>query len=229
MFNHLKAHAAGVARGNFFALFTHKGRLLRYLQVILIGVPVWYVVGLFVFFLPEFLKAMQLPEQLYQYPNLTKFAIAWCYAGIALGDIASGLVSQWLRSRRKALLVFMSASVLVVAYYLLGMFTTVTEIFAVCFCFGFATGYWAVFVTVASEQFGTNLRATVTTTVPNFVRGSLPVLTIPLFKLLRENWGLGLGMIPAAVWVGVLLFAVAFWALWRMPETFGKDLDYLEE
>jgi ABC-type dipeptide/oligopeptide/nickel transport system permease component len=217
---------AEVARGNFFALFTSWDRFGRFMRCILIGVPVWYIVGLFVVFLVEYLKHLPVPAGLAQEAN-TKVAITLCYAGIAFGDLASGMLSQVLRSRKRAILLFMLMSMAATAYYLAGWMTTLTEVYAVCTFMGFATGYWAVFVTVASEQFGTNLRATVTTSVPNFVRGSLPLIYL-LNRTLRDESGLDMGFVPAAVTVGVVVFGLALWAWWGMRETFARDLDFVE-
>lgn len=222
-----QAKAASVQRGNFLALFTKKERFLKYLHSILIGIPIWYIVGLLVFFLPEFVQALDLPARVQENVNVGQ-AISLCYIGLAIGDISSGLLSQVLKSRKRAVATFMVLTVAFGGYYLLGGMTSLTQVYVTCFLLGFGTGYWAVFVTVASEQFGTNIRATVTTTVPNFVRGSLS-LVILLFTFLREENGLGLGMVNSALIVGGIVFAAAFTSLYLMPETYGKDLNYLEE
>ena len=204
-------------RGDFLSLF-RRGRILRYLALIAVGVPVWYAIGILVFFCDPIGKEMGLPDA---HPAT---ALMWAYAGCALGDFASGLISQWLGSRKRALAVFLAATVLaVIAYFTIGR-TSLTALYAMCGLVGFTAGYWAVFVTVAAEQFGTNLRATVATTTPNFVRGSLVLLAL-LFEALAKPWG----YVGAAVAVGVLAISVAIVGLLSLRETFGVDLDYVEE
>jgi MFS transporter, putative metabolite:H+ symporter len=209
-----KAHA----RGDFFALFRPFSRLKRYLACILIGVPIWYVIGILVTFSPEFALSMGVAE-----PVAAGTAVMYCYIGLAIGDLSSGLMSQWLRSRKKVVLSFLVLVMLCVAYYLGHSGGSAREIYRTCLALGFATGYWAMFVTIAAEQFGTNLRATATTSVPNFVRGSVVPLTL-LFASLKGS----IGMIPAAWAVGALAMALAFLGLWVLEETFSKDLDFIE-
>ena len=146
---------SNVSRGNFFALFTNWNRFSRFLRCIFIGTTTWFVVGVLVFFSPEFGKAKGLDG--ISAPN----AIAICYCGLILGDIASGLLSQYLRSRRKVMLIFLSLNVLSVVYYLLGTFATPTAFYTAHFLLGVSVGFWVIFVTIGAEQFGTNLRSTV--------------------------------------------------------------------
>ena len=208
-----------VARGNFFALFTSKSRLVRYVAVILCGVPIWYAVGILTIFSPEIGEALGMSER----PNAGT-AIMACYIGLALGDLASGALSQLLRSRRRALAAFLVLDVVaVILYFTVGPSSQLA--FNACVGFlGFASGYWAVFVTVGAEQFGTNLRATAATTVPNFVRGSLVLLSASFRGLIEP-----LGAPGAAIAVGVVVIGVAFLSLLGIQETFGKSLDYVEE
>jgi putative MFS transporter len=204
-------------RGDFFALF-HRKRLARYLGLIAVGVPVWYAIGILVFFCDPIGKEMGLP------PPHPATALMWAYLGCALGDFASGLISQWLGSRKRALAVFIGATVVAVVLYFTVGRTSLSAFYAMCGLVGFTAGYWAVFVTVAAEQFGTNLRATVATTTPNFVRGSLVLLSL-LFEALTGS----LGYVGAAAAVGTLSLAVAIAGLFTLRETFGVDLDYVEE
>jgi hypothetical protein len=150
-------------------------------------------------------------------------AVFWAYLGLGIGDIAAGLVSQWLQSRRKALLIFLVADALAIAAYLTSTGVTVAHFQWLLFGIGLANGYWAVFATTAAEQFGTNLRATVATTAPNFVRGAL-VFIEPAYKALRGE----LGRVEAAAWVGAACIAIALVAAWRLDESYGKDLDFME-
>ena len=205
-------------RGDFLSLFQSRSSFLKYLRCILIGVPVWYVVGILITFSPEFAKAKGGTE-----PVSAGKAVMYCYLGMAIGDLASGLLSQALRSRKKVVLAFLALTTLGVLYYLHAPPLESAQFYAVCCALGFGGGYWALFVTIATEQFGTDLRATVTITVPNFVRGSVVPLTF-LFISLRSRFGIN----GSALFVGILSLSAAFLALWGLEETFSKDLNYLE-
>ncbi|HXT01516.1 MAG TPA: MFS transporter [Elusimicrobiota bacterium] len=209
---------AEVKRGDFLMLFSSRERLSKYACCILLGVPVWYVIGILATFAPEFGRALLMPVA----PSAST-SVMCLYAGCSLGGLASGGVSQLLRSRRKAAFLFVSAAAALTVAYLNLPGLALAPFYAICFGLGFATGYWAVFVTIASEQFGTNIRATVTTTVPNFVRGSLVAVSWA-FAALKP----GRGILGAAGLVGAACFALAFLSLLGLRETFGKDLDYLE-
>lgn len=216
-------HAAkqtGGSRGNFGSLFTSSSRLRRFVVSIGIGIPVWFSVGVLIMFANNFGPALGMAEV----PSPAT-AIMLAYAGISLGDVACGLLSQALKSRKQALTFFMLANTLTVFYYLFGLQgATLTHYYAVCFCIGLSTGYWAVFVTVAAEQFGTNLRATVTTSVPNFVRGAVVPITLG-YGLFSAR----MGEINGALVVGLVCFLIGGVSLWLLQETFHKDLDYLEQ
>jgi len=207
-----------VRRGDFFMLFSTKDRVVRYLSCIALGIPVWFVIGILATFAPEFGKALEMPVL----PTGSR-AVMWLYGGCALGDFASGGLSQFLRSRKKAAFIFVAATAVSSAVYLNLHGASLDAFYATCFVLGFFSGYWAIFVTIASEQFGTNIRATATTTVPNFVRGSL-VGVSALFQFLKP----GQGILGAAGIVGALCFALALISLLGLRETFAKDLDYLE-
>lgn len=208
-----------VRRGDFFHLFRDRRRAIRYLAVIAVGVPIWYAVGILITLSPEIGAALGLPNA----PNAPR-AFLWTYAGLAVGDLGSGALSQLLRSRKKALGLFLGLTgASLVVYFTLGA-TSLDGFYGSCFVLGIAIGYWAVFVTSASEQFGTNLRGTVATTAPNFVRGAVVPVTLA-YKWLVPS----LGILTAAAVVGVATLVLAFVALLALHETFGKDLDYLEE
>lgn len=217
MFSEMKNQQ--VRSGNFLALFTDSGRFFRFANSILIGVPTWFVVGILITFSPEFAKALGTTG-----PVSAGNAVMFCYLGLVFGDFASGMLSQLLRSRKKVVFVFLALTVLGVAVYFLQGSVSPAGFYGVCAFLGFASGYWAIFVTIAAEQFGTNLRATVATTVPNFVRGMVVPITL-LFQWARQQFGLEEG----AVAVGILCLAVALCSLYRLEETFHKDLDYFEE
>jgi MFS transporter, putative metabolite:H+ symporter len=218
MFSEL-AKQQDVSRGNFFSLFSPAARAKKYLSVILIGVPIWYAVGILITFSPEIGKAMGMDPA----PNAGR-AIMFTYIGLAAGDLASGALSQWVQSRRRVVLAFVLLTALCVAAYFLVGKASLLAFYTTCAALGFATGYWAVFVTVATEQFGTNIRATATTTAPNFVRGAVVPLTLA-FKALKPV----LGVSGSALALGAVTIGVALLALRGLDETFGKDLDYLEK
>jgi predicted MFS family arabinose efflux permease len=207
-----------VKRGNFLKLFVRRKRLLRYLAIICAGVPIWYTVGVLYTFSNDLGKALGLAEP----PNPAR-TLFFDYGGAAIGGLLSGMLSQYLKSRRRAIAIFMLAlGILVAAYFLFGGMSS-TVFYALAGLGGVATGYWAVFMSTASELFGTNLRATVTTTVPNFVRGSAVLLTTG-FKELTPP----LGLVGAAVAVGVFAFGIGVLGLISLPETFSVDLDFQE-
>jgi MFS family permease len=208
-----------LSRGNFAMLFTDARRFGRYLAIIAVGVPVWYIVGILFTLAPELGTALGLPEK--PSPATSLFLV---YGGGTIGDVMSGLVSQWLRSRRAAIGIWLTGGVgVVIAYFLFGG-RSLTTFYVLAGVGGLGIGYWAVFVSTGPELFGTNLRATVATTVPNFVRGSLVLLTSG-FQLLEGP----LGTLGAAIAVGVFSYGVAFAGLFALRETFGVDLDFHEE
>jgi MFS family permease len=218
MFRTMEANT-GVSRGNMLALFTDRERFFRYLNSILIGVPIWFVVGVLITFSPEFAAALKISG-----PVTAGNAVMFCYLGLVFGDMSSGLLSQFLKSRKKAVFAFMLLTVGAVALFFLQGAATPRFFYGVCAALGFSVGYWAIFVTVAAEQFGTNLRATVATTVPNFVRGMVVPITM-LFQFTKGRFGLENG----ALIVGGICMLLALASLAALEETFHKDLDYFEE
>ena len=223
MFQKAQAEST-VERGNFLSLFTNGPRLGRYLRCLLVGVPLWFVVGILITFAPEFGEALGVRPG--PAPLSAGLAVFWCYFGLVFGDFASGGLSQWLRSRNRALQIFLLFCAGMVGVYLFGLKgASQTMFYTVCFVLGLSVGFWALFVTVAAEQFGTNLRATVATTAPNFARGSV-VLLVPAFRWAEAHLG---GRITGAAVLGGVSLLVAFWAVSTLPESFGKELDYVEE
>ncbi len=215
----VKMKDKNVQRGNVLMLFNNKNRFLKYLKCILVGLPIWFVVGILITFSPEFGKALGITEPV----NAGK-AVMFAFTGQVVGDLASGFLSQYFQSRRKIILVFMLISLGMTATYLLFPTNNIVIFYAICALLGFANGYWTLFVTIAAEMFGTNLRATVATSAPNFVRGAIIPLTA-LFVYLKMS----LGIIYAAAAVGLLTFVIALIALKYLEETFNKDLNYVEE
>lgn len=218
MFRTMEAKAE-VSRGNLLALFTSRDRFFRYLNSILIGVPIWFVVGVLITFSPEFATSLRITGEV-----SAGNAVMFCYLGLVFGDLSSGLLSQLFKSRKKAVLLFMILTIGAVALYFSQVGASPQYFYGVCALLGFSGGYWAIFVTVAAEQFGTNLRASVATTVPNLVRGMVVPITM-LFQFTRGRFGLETG----ALIVGGICMAMALVALFSLEETFHKDLDYFEE
>ncbi|NML65693.1 MFS transporter [Hymenobacter sp. RP-2-7] len=216
---------SGTARGNFLGLFTNGKLLGRYLRCLLIGVPLWFAVGILITFSPEFADALEVRPDVAGQPAVSAgLAVFWCYFGLVFGDFLSGGLSQVLKSRNRALLIFLAFNAVMVWVYLFAMRgATDTAFYAMCFVMGISVGFWALFVTVAAEQFGTNLRATVATTAPNFARGAVVGL-VPAFRWAEAHFG----RIPGAAYLGGLTILVAIWAVLTLPESFGKDLDYSE-
>jgi MFS family permease len=208
-----------VSRGNVFMIFRNMSTFSKYFSVIVVGIPIWYCINSFVFFSKEMGQAMGMTE----IPVPAK-AIMYNYIGLCIGDISSGVISQYLKSRKKAIFLFLILSILSIIFYLTVGKQNITYFYIACTIVGFTAGYWAVFNITASEQFGTNLRATVTTSVPNFVRGA-----VPLVNILADGFKKGgHSYINSNLYVGLIVFVLAFIALFTLKETFGKDLDYVE-
>ena len=211
-------------KGDFLSLFSNKKRFFKYLQCILIGIPIWFLVGVLITFSPEFAKALNV-----QAADTVSAgqAIAWCYSGLVLGDIGSGMLSQWFKSRKKIMFLFLLLNLGMVFIFLNSFGITVQSFYYICLAMGFSVGYWVLFITIAAEQFGTNIRATVTTTVPNFVRGLLPLIIL-IYTFFRDDILDG-NILNAGMIVGSLLSLVALLALWKLKETFYNDLDFIEQ
>lgn len=209
----------GISRGNFFMLFNSRSRSLKYINSILIGLPIWFCVGILITFSPEFAKAMNVSG-----PINAGEAVMFCYIGLVFGDFLSGFMSQYFKTRKRIVLLFqLLTSVAITLYFMLNNASS-SMFYLICAVIGFAVGYWAVFVTVAAEQFGTNIRATVASTVPNFIRGTVIPITF-LFQLLKKY----LGILYAGAMVGALCIVIAIYALYHLEETFHKDLNYIDE
>lgn len=210
-----------ISRGNILMLFNNKKRFTKYLRCIGLGVPIWYVIGILVILSPEIGKEIGIPDV-----DGGK-AIMYFYAATCAGDFLCAYFSQLFKSRKKVLLAYILFTLILTPVYLyLIADSSVTVLYIMCGLLGFATGFWAVFVTTASEQFGTNLRATVTTTVPNMVRGSLALMTLTLSFFRHE---LGISFINSLLFVGVIVFGISLLSLWGMEETYAKELHYHEE
>lgn len=207
-----------ISRGNFWALFNESTRLMRYLRCMGIAVPTYLVIGILATFGNEFGKALGLEETIQ--PGR---CVMFTYIGTVVGDLISGPLSQYFRSRRKAIGLMMGLTAVFVVIYLSGIITSVSLFYAVCLSMGFSIGYIAMFLTITAESFGTNLRATATTSVANNVRATT-LLTIPAFQAMKPS----LGVLGSAAVVAFICFGIGFWSLARIEETFGKELDYTE-
>lgn len=209
-----------VSKGNFFALFYKFSMLKRYFHCIAIGLPIWFVVGVLITFSPEFAKELG-----YRDAIIAGRSIMFTYTGLIFGDFISGFASQLLHSRKKVVLVFILVTAALVGVYLYFPGKTAAHFYTLCVLLGYSVGYWAVFTTIAAEQFGTNLRATVTTTVPNFVRGAVVPITLG-FTYFRNMFH---SMTTAALIVAIITFCIALFSLWHLKETFSEDLNYTEK
>jgi MFS family permease len=209
-----------VRKGDFLSLFTSRRRFYKYIKCISIGLPFWYVVGILITFSPEFGKFLKIQE-----PVRAGQAIMFTYIGAVFGDIISGFGSQYIKSRKKTILTFLSMGVVFIFIYLFFAYNiSLFSFYALCVAIGFSLGYWAVFVTIGAEQFGTNLRATVATTVPNFVRGTTVIITSSFLYIAKY-----VSIIESAIIVGIIIFILAYIALWRLEESYHKDMDFMEE
>ena len=210
-----------VSRGNFFMFFSSGTRFKKYLLSILIGLPTWYVIGVLVSFSKEFAGPDNLNINGAVDPGK---AIMYAYAAISVGGLIIGLVSQWLKSRKKSLYIFYTITAIFIFLFFIQKDGSAAQMYLICAGLGFGTGFWSIFVTIGAEQFGTNLRATAATTIPNMVRGSLPLIII-LFKALRGSFDY-----VTAGWItGLIIMCITIVAAIMIEETFHKDLNYIEQ
>jgi putative MFS transporter len=214
----LKTKQKTIERGNFFQLFTKRSRFVKFMGCIFIGLPILYTIGILITFSPEFAKALNIDGTI-----SAGDAVMFSYIGLAVGDLSSGLISQLIGSRKKIVAVYILLTLAFVLFFLFLPVKTLGFFYTACFLVGVGIGYWALFVTIAAEQFGTNLRSTVATTVPNFIRGTVVPLALA-FKFLRGE----IGVIQGALIIGVTTVIIAFIALSVIDETFGRDLNFEE-
>ncbi len=220
MFKQVKE--ANVQRGNFFMFFTNGKRFRKYILAILIGLPTWYVIGVLVNLSNRFAKEMYGDNHIE-----SGRAIMYAYVGIAIGDILIGLVSQYFKSRKKALFSFYLLSMLALILFFSSYNNSDTRMYGICALLGFSTGFWAIFITMGAEQFGTNLRATAATTIPNMVRGALPLINLMFLNLFQKSWGWDL--LKSGIVTGIIVMAITMIAFYFTEETFHKDLNYVEQ
>lgn len=215
MFDEVKK--INVQRGNFFMFFNNKSRFFRYMRGILIGLPVWYAIGILVTFSDKFAKEFGISDI-----DPAK-AVMYQYVGLAFGDLSASLISNWIKSRKKTLFLF--NSILIIAICIYFFYHGSSDVFYfTCALLGFGSGISVLYITMSAEQFGTNLRATAAISIPNFVRGFLPLILL-VFKGLRNATG---NYVTGGWITGVIVMAVALNAAMFTRESFGKDMNFLE-
>ncbi|MFN5932276.1 MAG: MFS transporter [Sphingobacteriales bacterium] len=220
MFHGMKDKA--VSKGNFLMFFTNGNRFRKYVLAILIGLPTWYVIGILVNLSNRFAGQLY-PDSLINSGR----SIMLAYVGIATGDILIGFVSQYFKSRKKAMYVFYTLSILSVILFFSPINSNDSTMYLICGMLGFSTGFWAIFVTMGAEQFGTNLRATAATTIPNMVRGALPLMNLMFVDLFQKTWNWPL--VQSGIITGIIVILIGLISIYFTEETFHKDLDYLEQ
>ena len=210
-----------IKKGSFKLIFSSKPNRIKYLHCILIGIPIWFIIGLII---------MNSKDDFGPWVGLKNIengtAVMYAYIGLSFGDLISGLLSQVLKSRKKVVFLYLSfTAILTLIFLFFGKGMTATTYYFFCFLLGTGTGYWAIFVTIAAEQFGTNIRSTAANTIPNFVRGSVNVIMLLFSLLLASQLSVGI----SAFFIGAFFIGLAFYSLSQLKETFGKELDYIEE
>ncbi|MEY5046211.1 MAG: hypothetical protein RL713_1436, partial [Bacteroidota bacterium] len=216
-----KVKAENISRGNFFMFFNNKNRFKKYILAILIGLPTWYVIGILMNFSNRFASDLY-TGSLIDSGKATMFG----YIGISIGDITVGLVSQYFKSRKKALYIFYALTIVFSFFYFSSFNNSDSNMYLICGLLGFSSGFWAIFVTMGAEQFGTNLRATAATTIPNMVRGALPIMNLMFIELFQESmkWSL----VQSGIVTGAIVMVIAIIAAIFTEDTFKKDLNYVE-
>ena len=210
-----------ISRGNFMMFFNNAKRFKKYILAILIGLPTWYVIGILVN------QSDKFGNEMFGSKTIDSGrAIMFAYIAIAIGDILIGLISQYFKSRKKALMLFYILCIISLFLFYSSWNNSDARMYIICAALGFSTGFWAIFVTMGAEQFGTNLRATAATTIPNMVRGALPLINMMFLGLFQKNWGWGL--IQSGIITGIVVMAITLIAFYFTEETFQKDLNYTE-
>ena len=210
-----------IKKGSFKLIFSSKTNRIKYVHCILIGIPIWFIIGLII---------MNSKDDFGPWVGLKNIengtAVMYTYIGLSFGDLISGLLSQVLKSRKKVVFLYLCfTAILTLLFLFFGKGMTATTYYFFCFLLGTGTGYWAIFVTIAAEQFGTNIRSTAANTIPNFVRGSVNVIMLLFSLLLASQLSVGI----SAFFIGAFFIGLAFYSLSQLKETFGKELDYIEE
>jgi len=208
-------------KGNFLMFFKNKKRFVKYITAILIGLPTWFVIGVLINYSNKFASS------LYGINLIDSGrSIMLAYIGIASGDLLIGYVSQYFKSRKKALMLFYMLSIIGMVLFFSPFNNNDSRMYIICAFLGFSTGYWAIFNQMAAEQFGTNLRATAATTIPNMVRGALPLINFLFLDILQKK--LGWDILQSGMFTGAIVMMITLIAYFFTEETYHKDLDYME-
>jgi putative MFS transporter len=211
-----------VSKGNFFMFFTNLTRFKKYMGSILIGLPTWYCVGILINYSDKF------ATQFYGGKTIDSGrAVMFSYIAVSIGGVVIGIISQWLKSRKKPLYLFYFLTILFIVLFFSPINNNNTVMYWLCAALGFATGFWTIFVTMGAEHFGTNLRATAATTIPNMVRGSLPLMNLLFKNLFQDSYKWNI--VKSAEYTGVIVITVTLIASFFTEETFNKDLNYVEQ
>jgi MFS family permease len=219
MFDKLKT--SNIQKGNFFMFFTNGVRFKKYMLAILIGLPTWYVIGILMNFSNQFAGNLYIGS-LVDSGKATMFG----YIGISIGDVTIGFVSQYFKSRKKALFLFYVFTIISSILYFSSLNNSDSMMYFICGLLGFSSGFWAIFVTMGAEQFGTNLRATAATTIPNMVRGALPLMNLMFLELFQQTWKWNL--IKSGIVTGIIVMIIAIIAAFFTEETFRKKMNFVE-
>jgi putative MFS transporter len=219
MFDKLKT--SNIQKGNFFMFFTNGLRFKKYMLAILIGLPTWYVIGILMNLSKEFAGNLYIGT-LVDSGKATMFG----YIGISIGDVTIGFVSQYFKSRKKALFLFYAFTIISSILYFSSLNNSDSMMYFICGLLGFSSGFWAIFVTMGAEQFGTNLRATAATTIPNMVRGALPLMNLMFLELFQQTWKWNL--IKSGIVTGIIVMIIAIIAAFFTEETFRKKMNFVE-
>lgn len=215
-----KMDLTNISKGNFFALFRDVHRFIHYLCCIVMGIPVWFYAGILMTLSPELLKGLGVTEAV----NVS-YIVLISYIGITLGDFASGVLSQLLQSRRRAMFIMLTGGALSILAYFTWPSLSLNGFYFLYAVMGFFFGLWVLIVTMAAELFGTNLRATSASTVPNFIRGALVILNLAVAQFRNA----GVDIVTASQIIGGVVLALAFISVYLLPETFHRDMDFVEK
>ncbi len=220
MFNQVKE--TSVSRGNFFMFFNNGKRFKKYITAILLGLPTWFCIGILINYSNQF------ATHLYGKNAIDSgTGIMFGYIAISIGDILIGFVSQWMKSRKKPLYLFYAFTIISCILFFSPLNNNDTTMYWLCAALGFSTGFWAIFVTMGAEQFGTNLRATAATTIPNMVRGTLFLMNLLFIDLFKKSWGWDI--VKSGIYTGIIAIVIGLIAVYFTEETYGKDLNYIEQ
>lgn len=216
------AKMENVKMGSLLMIFGKRERFLRYLRGILIGLPVWYVIGILITFSNEFAKEFKI--QGFDQPK----SLMLQYVALAFGDMSAGFVANWLKSRKKTLYIYYTILTVVIAlFFIFKGGGSATNMYLFCMAMGFGAGISVLYITMSAEQFGTNLRATAAISIPNLVRGFLPLMSL-LFVFLRGKVAFN-DYVTGAWVVGIIVFVISWLAVYFTKETFGKEMDFVEK